>query len=201
MNYFLRFGAYLWHPLLMPLLGTVIYYLITPKYVEPAIWQSKLMAIVIVTILIPIVSYFLFKNLRLVNSIKLEEVWERKLPLMLQSLLILAVIKYLFDPYITPELYYFFVGVLFSTLTALLMVFFKSKVSLHQMGISGLTFFVIALSVHFQVNMLLWIALFLFANGWVASSRMHSWSHTPIELIMGFIIGIIPQVIMLNFWL
>lgn len=185
----------------MPLLGTIIYYLITPRYVDDVVIQSKLIAITIVSILIPVVTYFLMKNLRLVNSIKLEQVWERKLPLMLQSVLVLVIIKLLFDPYITPELYYFFVGVLFSTLTALLLVFFKIKASLHQMGISGLTFFVVALSIHFKVNMLIWIALFLFANGWVATSRLSSWSHTPIELILGFMIGIIPQIIMLNFWL
>lgn len=178
-----------------------MYYLITPRYVDAEVWEAKIIAITIITILIPIVTYFLLKSIHLVNSIKLEQVWERKIPLMLQSILVLLVIKLLFDPYITPELYYFFVGVLFSTLAALLMVFFKIKASLHQMGISGLTFFVIALSVHFQVNMLAMIALLLFANGWVASSRMHTWSHTPIELLLGFIIGIIPQVLMLNYWL
>lgn len=201
MNYFLRFGAYLWHPLLMPLLGSVTYFLITPRYIDTVVLQSKLIAIIILTLFIPIVTYFLLRNLGLVNSIKLEEVWERRVPLMLQSLLILVVIKWIFDPYVSTELYYFFVGILFSTLTALLMVFFQIKVSLHQMGISGLTFFVIALSIHFKVNMLLWIGLFLFANGWVASSRMHTNSHNLVELVLGFLIGILPQVVVLNYWL
>ncbi|MAO07859.1 MAG: hypothetical protein CL596_04015 [Alteromonas sp.] len=163
--------------------------------------KAKVIAIAILSLFIPIVTYFLLKNLRMVNSIKLEQVWERKIPLMLQSLLILAITKLVFDPYISPELYFFFVGILFSTLSALLMVFFKIKISLHQMGIAGLTLFVIALSVHFQVNMLLWIALFLFANGWVASSRLYTKSHTQLELILGFFFGVIPQLLVLNSWL
>ena len=61
------------------------------------------------------------------------------------------------------------------------------------MGIAGLTLFVIALSVHFQVNMLLWIALFLFANGWVASSRLYTKSHTQLELILGFFFGVLDR--------
>lgn len=201
MNYFLRFGAYLWHPLLMPLLGSITYYLITPRYLDTAFVESKLIAVVILTLFIPITSYFLMRNIGWVQSIKLEQVWERKVPLMLQSVLILAIIRWVFDPYLSPELYYFFVGVLFSTLAALLMVFFRIKVSLHQMGIAGLTFFVMCLSIHFKVNMLVWIALFLFANGWVASSRLHTYSHTYQELIIGFFFGIIPQVIVLNYWL
>lgn len=201
MNNFLRLGAYVWHPLLMPLLGAIIYFIITPRYVESTVLQSKLLAIIILSVLVPIVTFFLLKNLGVVQSIKLEEVWERRVPLMLQSVLLLVIIKYVFDPYITSELYFFFVGILFSSLTALLMVFFKVKASLHQMGIAGLTFFVIVLSVHFKVNMLFWISLFVFANGWVATSRLHTYSHTPIELVLGFFIGIIPQIIMLNFWL
>lgn len=201
MNYFLRVGAYLWHPLLMPLLGSVAYFLITPRYLDPVVLQSKLIAITILSLFIPIVTYFLLRNLGWVQSIKLEEVWERKVPLMLQSLLILAIIRWIFDPYVSPELYYFFVGILFSTLSALLMVMFRVKVSLHQMGIAGLTFFVIALSIHFKVNMLFWIGLFLFANGWIASSRLHTQSHTPIELILGGFIGVIPQLLLLNNWL
>lgn len=113
MNYFLRIGAYVWHPLLMPLLGTVMYFIITPRYVDEAVLQSKLIAIVILSLLIPIVVYFLLKTIGWVHSIKLEQVWERKIPLMLQSIIFLAIIKLIFDPYITPELYFFFVGILF----------------------------------------------------------------------------------------
>lgn len=201
MGHFLRLGAYLWHPLLMPFFGAIAYFLITPRYLDPVLLQSNLIAVIIISLFIPVISYFLLRNLGLVKSIKLEEVWERKVPLMLQSILILVIIRWVFDPYVSPELYYFFVGILFSTLSALLMVMFRIKVSLHQMGIAGLTFFVVALSIHFKVNMLHWIGLFLFANGWVASSRMHTQSHSPIELILGLFIGIIPQLIMLNYWL
>ena len=189
------------HPLLMPFLGAAIYYIITPRYVETETIGNKLLAIAIITVFVPIVTYFLLRNLKLVKSIKLEEVGERKIPLMLQCVLIFLIIKMVFDAYITPELYFFFVGVLFSTFAALFLVVFKIKASLHQMGIAGLTFFVIALSIHFKINMLFWIGALIFANGWVASSRLHTNSHTKIELILGFFLGVIPQLLMLNFWL
>jgi len=69
------------------------------------------------------------------------------------------------------------------------------------MGIAGLTMFLIALSIHFKVNMLLWIGFFFFSNGWVASSRLHTESHTYPELIVGFFVGLIPQLILVSFWL
>ena len=201
MNVFLRIGAYLFHPLLMPLLGTLIYFVVTPRFVDRDLLLAKLTAVCIISFLIPLVTYFLLKNLHIVSSIQLEDVKERKVPLMLQCLLLLLIIKMVFNPYDSPELYYFFIAVLFSAISALILVFLKQKISLHQMAISGVAMFVIGLSVHFKVNLLVWIILLFFANGWVASSRLHTNSHTPAELIMGFFLGVIPQLILLNFWL
>ncbi|MAP55622.1 hypothetical protein [Altibacter sp.] len=201
MDYFLRFGAYVMHPLLMPLFGTLLYFGITPRYVEPELIQAKVAAVAIITLFIPLITFFLLKNIGVIASIHLAEVRERKVPLMIQSVLLLLIIKMVFDPYDSPEMYYFFIGILFSAITALFLVFFKFKVSLHQMGIAGLTMFLIALSVHFKVNMLLWIGFFFFSNGWVASSRLHTQSHTYPELIIGFFVGLIPQLILVSFWL
>ena len=69
------------------------------------------------------------------------------------------------------------------------------------MGVAGLTMFLIALGVHFRVNVLLVLALFFVANGWVATSRLHTNSHTGVELIGGLFIGVLPQIILINFWL
>lgn len=201
MNNFLRIGAYILHPLLMPLIGTLLYFVITPRFLDPELLRARLFAVAIITVFIPVVSFFLLKTLKIVNSIHLEEVSERKVPLMVQGLLLLLIVKMVFDPYDNPEMYYFFVGVLFSTFTALLLVFINFKTSLHQMGIAGVTMFLIGLSVHFKVNMLVLIGFLIIGNGWVASSRLHTKSHTYIELIMGFFIGVIPQLIMFNFWL
>ncbi|MEL6810149.1 MAG: hypothetical protein AAFP76_02315 [Bacteroidota bacterium] len=201
MNYFLRFGAYLLHPLLMPLLGAFVYYVITPRFINSEIIQAKLFAIAIITLFVPIVLFFLLKNIGWITTLELEDVKERKIPLMLQSVLLLLIIKMVFDPYDSPEMYFFFVGILFSSISALLLVMFKLKVSLHQMGIAGATMFVIALSVHFKINMLVWIGIFIIGNGWVASSRLHTQSHTYPELILGFFVGLIPQLLMVNFWL
>ncbi len=201
MNYFLRFAAYLFHPLLMPLMGCILYFSISPRFIEPDVMQARIFAVIIITFFIPLIAFFLLKNLGLVASIQLRNVEERKLPLMIQCILLLLIVKMVFDPYDSPELYYFFVGILFSSIAALILVLLKFKMSLHQMGIAGVTMFLIALGVHFKVNILLMIGFFFIANGWVASSRLHTQSHNYPELIAGLFLGIIPQIIMLNFWL
>jgi len=201
MNYFLRSAAYIFHPLLIPLIGVRLYFGLTPRFIEPQIINAKTYAIIIITILIPLISYFLLKNLGLVKGINLKEVQERKFPLMIQTLLFLIIIKMVFSSYQSPEMYYFFVGVLFTTISALVLVLFNFKVSLHQMGVAGVTMFLIALSIHFNKNYLLEIGIFFLINGWVASSRLDTKSHTILELLVGFFIGVIPQIVMLNYWL
>src|SRR5690554_7227721 len=127
MNVFLRLGSILFHPLLMPLMGSIIYFNLTPRFIEPELITSQLLAISIVTIAIPLVIYFLLKSLGHVESIYLRNVQERKYPLMIQCILLLLIIKVVFSPYNNPEVYYFFVGILFTALTALIMVFLDRK--------------------------------------------------------------------------
>src|SRR5690554_5098301 len=201
MKLFLKLGSFLFHPLLMPLMGTAIYFYITPRFVDKQVVTGSLFALAIITVIIPVIMFFLLKNLRLVDSIYLRTVKERKFPLMIQCVLLLLIIKMVFDPYDSPELYFFFVGILFSTFSALIMVFFKIKISLHQMGVAGLLMFLVGLSTHFKINLLVTISFFLFANGWVASSRLQAKAHTYKELWAGLFIGALPQLVMFNMWL
>lgn len=201
MKLFLQLGSYLFHPLLMPLMGTAIYFFITPRFVEKEMVTSNLFALAIITVIIPIVIFFLLRSLGQVETIFLREVKERKFPLMIQCILLLLIIKMVFNPYDSPELYYFFVAILFSAFAALVMVLFKVKVSLHQIGVAGLLMFLVGLSAHFKINILVTISFFLFANGWVASSRLQAGAHTYAELILGLFIGALPQVILFNMWL
>lgn len=201
MGVFLRIAAYLFHPLIMPLLGAFIYYTVTRRFFEQEVIQSKLIALFIVTVCIPIVSYYLLRNLGWIQTIQLETSRERKAPLMIQCVLLLMVLKMVYNPYDTPELYFFFVGVLFSTLAAFVLAVLEFKASLHMMAISGVTFFVFGLSVHFTTNLLVVLGLLFFICGWVASSRLYTRSHTPVELVTGAFIGLVPQLILLGYWL
>lgn len=201
MRAFFKLGSILFHPLLMPLLGSAIYFYLTPRFIENELITSHLLAIGIITITIPIVVFFLLKTLGQVESIYLRTAPERKYPLMIQCILLLLVIKLVFNPFLNPEIYYFFIGILFTTMTALITVFFKIKVSLHQAGVAGILFFLIGLSAHFKINLLPLISFFLFVNGWVASSRLQAEAHTNSELGVGFFIGAFPQFILYTFWL
>lgn len=201
MNFFLKSISYIFHPLLMPMVGSVIYFIAAPRFIPEEIVQSKIFGLLIITILIPVVLYFFLKTAGIITSSRLDNVKERRIPLLLQSVLFLLVIKLIVDMYNYPELYFFFLGILFSSLSAIFMVLFRIKASLHMIGTGAITMFAITLSIHFSINLTLLIAGMIIANGLVATSRLHQKAHNSIELVLGFAIGILPQILLVNFWL
>lgn len=201
MRWFLKSFSYIFHPLWMPLVAVITYYIITPRYMSPEFWYAKFFATVIMTIIIPILSFYMFKNLNLATEIHLKDVRERKFPLLFQCIFTLLIINIVFKGYELPELHFFFVGVLASAIAALVLALFRFKVSLHMIGISGVLLFILGLSIHFNMNLLWLICLFILACGATATSRLELRAHSPIELIVGALVGAVPQFLAYTYWL
>lgn len=125
---------------------------------------------------------------------------ERKIPLVLQCFLIIFLVRTTITIERYAELHFFFLGALLSTLIALVLLFANMKVSLHMIGISALTFFVLGLNLHFQTQHMVAILFLTLMNGFIASSRLEMNAHTAKELILGFLIGSVPQVLLLYLW-
>ncbi|MDT0648559.1 hypothetical protein [Autumnicola edwardsiae] len=201
MKLLLKSASYVFHPLWMPVAGSLLYFFLTPRFFPVELIKIKLLAIAIITLFIPIVFYFLLKNLGKANSPFLSDVDERRWPLFFFILLTLMILYQVLNSYNYPALYFYFVGILFSTMTCFIMSLFRVKVSLHLVGLTGLAMFVVALGVHFHLNLIYTIAFLLTALGLTASSRLLYKAHTVLELIVGFFIGLIPQLIVINYWL
>lgn len=197
----LRSASYIFHPLWMPFAGSLFYFLITPRFFPLPLIKAKMLAIAITTLFIPIVFYFLLKNLGKAQSMFLGDVKERRWPLFFYNLLIGLNLYQILDPYNYPALYYFFVGILFSTLTAFLLSLVNFKISLHMIGLSGILMFIMALSIYYRINLIYSIAFITAALGLTASSRLELKAHNWLELLLGMFIGFLPQIIVLNFWL
>lgn len=201
MKYFIRSFSYIFHPLFMPLAGVVLYFIISPRFFNDHFLYSKLVATLIMTLIIPILSFYMLKNLGHVTEIHLKNVEERKLPLLLQAIFTLTLLQIVFDGYEIPPLYYYFLGILGSSIGALFLIYLKFKASLHMIGIAGVVTFVFGLSLHFSQNLLLLLGVLIIGIGGTASSRLEAKAHTVPELIMGFTLGAMPQLLVFNYWL
>ncbi|NAS32162.1 hypothetical protein GTQ40_14340 [Flavobacteriaceae bacterium R38] len=200
MTQFFKFISYIFHPLFFPLVGAVIYYNLSPKFHPPEELQSVIIRVAILTLFIPIIFFFLLKNIGWIDSIYLKDVSQRKVPLYLYVFLTFMVVYGVVSPVFSIELYYYFVGIIGSLIACLMLVFFKFKASMHMMSVTGLTLFLIGLSFHYEVNITFALSIMVLFTGLVASSRLYLKAHDAKELLLGSIIGGVPQFLAFNYW-
>lgn len=160
-----------------------------------------LFQILVITIIVPVLFFMLLRSTGHVKSMMLPEISQRRIPLILQCFLYILLVKRSIVIMRYPELHFFFLGALFTTILALVFSLFKTKASLHVAAISGFTIFVIGLNMHLEMHNPYWGAFLILLTGIVASSRLEMNAHTPKEILIGLLIGVLPQVLFLYLWL
>jgi len=201
MHGFLKSISIVFHPLIMPLLGVMFYFSKSPRFIPNEIIIAKLFSISILTVVLPILLFYLLKTINKIESIYLETARERVWPLVLNCAIVFLVLNRVMTLDEIPELYFFFIGILCSTMACLMLAILKFKISIHMIASAGLFMFVVAIGIHFKININGSIALMCIMMGAIATSRLHLKAHSAVELIIGFFIGAIPQLVMLNYWL
>ncbi|QKJ62310.1 hypothetical protein [Flavobacterium sp. M31R6] len=193
--------SYIFHPLFTPIQACFFYFLfhIADYKIEQV--SSFFLQISIITIVTPMALYYLLRYTNKVDSIMIADMEQRKIPLIFQSFIIILLLRKTISLEYYPELHFFFLGALFSTLFALGLLYTKTKASLHMLAISALTVFVFGLNIHLQMGNIYLVPFLLLMNGFVASSRLVMQAHTPKELIIGLLLGSIPQLLFLFLWL
>ena len=185
--------SYIIHPIVIPVIGTIIYFMILPKHTTRQMELLIITSVFIGTYVIPLFFLLTLKSSKVIASLHLENTQERKFPIMFFisiSFLISTLLKKI--PSIM-ELSLFFYGMTLSLVVVYLLLYLKFKASLHMIGISGLLGFIIFFSYEFQINLLLFIAFLFLLAGFIASSRLKLKAHNLKEIYWGAFIGIISE--------
>ena len=193
--------SYIFHPIFVSIYGTLFYFLITHSFFYNSQIIVTIVQVTILTLLLPISMYFLFRSLGVVTSFTEASISERKMPIAVQALLLFVLIKFSVSKDTVGELYFFFLGGFFSSVVVLASVILKFKASLHMIGISALTCFIYGISLYYQIPFINLIAFCIVCMGFVATSRLYMKAHTYLELIAGIIIGAAPQIFLFKYWL
>lgn len=200
-DFILKSISFVFHPLIMPLLGVLFYFSKTPRFIPEPVRNAKIFSIIILTIILPILLFFLLKTVHRVKTIYLKSTKERLIPLFINCIIIVLILIRVLTANEIVELYYFFLGILCSTLACFILAIFKVKASIHMIAASGFFMFAIAIGMHYQININGTIALMMVILGAIATSRLHLKAHTNQELIVGVFVGLFPQLVFLNYWL
>lgn len=180
----------LFHPIVMPTIGIMLYFLVTTKQIEP---YQKLIAILIIfgtTYFTPLVLLFLLKSLKKIDSYQLKKRKERKLPLAIMVVLFYALGNLFKRILILEEISLLFHATSLGLIITYFLLNFSIKSSIHllSIGISCGFFMMVALKSD-ESYMLIIVINFLIA-GLLGSARLHLKAHSPKEVYFGFLIGI-----------
>ena len=197
----LPFFSYLFHPIFIPLLGTVFYILFSDNYYAKEQYFLLLFQVIIITFFLPLSFFYLLRTFGKVDTIMLSDTSQRKIPLLMQIALTIILITKSVTVDRFPELFFFFLGGIGSTTIAFSLLYANLKASIHMIALSALTLFVIGISAHYQLSLIFIIASLFFTTGVVATSRLVMKAHTMEELVIGYVAGMFPQLILLVFWL
>lgn len=193
--------SYILHPLLMPWIAAVYFFTVTPVKYHPIKISIWLLSIIFWSVVVPLILYFILKNIKLVQTIDLKTSKERILPLLLNSIILGYLSFGLLSKSVCVELHYLFFGALITAVLGMILALLKFKTSIHMMSTGGAFFFMVLVNLHYDYSLSNAFALFVIVMGAMASSRLHLNAHTVKELAVGFVVGVFPQVLVFNYWL
>jgi hypothetical protein len=166
------------------------------EFVGISEWQLKmrLFSVAWLTAFFPAFAVFLLWRLKLSDSIFLRTQKERIIPY------VITMFFYWWMYYLSRNftdqpiaLKFFYLGIFVASAIGMTVNNFM-KVSLHAMGIAGLTTAVILVSVFYPVNNAVWVLLAILLTALVISARLVVSDHTKKELVVGLFIGVLTQV-------
>ncbi len=137
----------------------------------------------------------LLRTLNKVKSFTEASIEERRWPIFIQVLLLYCLLNFTILESHFPELYKFFQAGFISAFLVFVSVIFRFKASLHMIGITSLLVFVVMLTSYLELEATNTIAYLIMCVGFVASSRLYMKAHTPMELLVGMLIGAFPQIL------
>jgi hypothetical protein len=188
--------SFIFHPIFVSVYGALFYFYISRAFFnKPEVYLS-LLQIFIITVLLPLAFYALLRTLKKVNSFTEASLQERKMPVFLQLVLLFLLMKFSILKLEYPYLYTYTQAGFYSAFIAFGLLFFKQKASLHMIGTVAFCSFSVLFcySENYEASVYLILALLLMGS--VATSRLVMKSHTVYELILGSLVGIIPQIIL-----
>jgi hypothetical protein len=196
-QYIAHLFSYVFHPLFIPTYFFLYLMQVLPfEFVGITDWQLKmrLFSVAWLTAFFPAFAVFLLWRLKLSDSIFLRTQKERIIPY------VITMFFYWWMYYLSRNftdqpvaLKFFYLGIFVASAIGMTVNNFM-KVSLHAMGIAGLTTAVILVSVFYPVNNAIWVLLAVVLVALVISTRLVVSDHSKKELLVGLFIGVFTQV-------
>lgn len=200
---FFKIITYVFHPILLPTYGTLIYLWANPsiqgKEVDEGTFITPSLALATIfinTFIMPAMAILMMKALGFIKSIDMHDKQDRIIPFIATMTFYIwafLVIKNYFD-FMLPLYTIFILG----TVVSLMLSFFINiflKLSIHMVGMAGLMAATLLMMISSEKSLIGIFLVILILTGLVASARLYLKAHTKNEILIGFLIGISGQLL------
>ncbi len=192
---FYKTVSHLFHPILFPIIGTILYFIFLPRHINSRSERSLILTVFITTYLLPMLFVYLLKKMKMIKSYDMETTEDRKFPLLFLTIISYLLGIKLYRTHIVEELAVFYFAMALTLLISYFLLYMHFKISLHAIGIGGLIGFLGVLSFSYELNLIVVLALFFIISGVIMTSRLKLKAHEGKEVYVGFIIGLLLQII------
>ncbi|MGQ1945691.1 PAP2 family protein [Geofilum sp. OHC36d9] len=191
-----RIISFLFHPMLMPLLGIFIIFNSGThlSFLSFDAQRVIYITVLLATLILPASLLPLFYQFRIIQTFNMQTARERLLPLVVTAVFNYLGLVLLRKMGLSGVINHFlFASLLAITISAIITTFWK--ISLHMLGIGGIVGLIIALSIRYNLDLTLYLILLLMVAGITASARLELGAHKPSQIYTGFLLGVIITII------
>lgn len=186
---FYKFISVILHPIVIPTLGVLIYFILIPNRINSYQKFLVLGLIFVITYLIPLFVLIILKKFGFIKSYQVATIKERKIPLSIMILIFYFLGNTFFKIPFLRDLGILFFATSFGLVIVYVFFIFKLKTSLHLLSIGIASGFFLLLSALYTISFLPIILTLILVSGILASSRLYLKAHSPKEVYFGFFLG------------
>jgi membrane-associated phospholipid phosphatase len=142
------------------------------------------------TIILPMGVFYYFYKAKLIDTIHMHTARERSLPFLTIVVFQMSTF-YVFSQAPMPSLFPNLVLGAAVSVAAAFVINLKWKVSIHMLGMGGIVGTLIGLMLRYQVDALNLVIALVLVSGLVGYSRLKLNAHTPLQVYVGFVLGML----------
>lgn len=197
--------SYIFHPVFMPVITAVLLFLLTKSHFVGFDMNKAFQLLgttFLNTVFFPLLATFMMYKLGFISSIKMPTMRDRVMPL-LSSMIFYFWIYQVFKNFGTYEgindgalfiFKIFFLGNFFALIGVFLINIF-TKISMHTAAAGGALGIMIVLALIGNVNIILVLLLAVLLAGLVGTARLLLHEHTPLQIWLGYLVGVASMLI------
>ena len=193
---FHKFISTILHPIVLPTLGVFLYFVFVSQSFEKRLQLIVLGLVFALTYVVPVLLLLFLKNFGFIKDFQVSTIKERRFPVIFMIFLLYFLGNTIIQIPTIRNLGILFYGTSLSLTCIYVLFSVKLKSSLHLVSMGNMIgFFLIMTNIN-SLSMLPIIILLVLLSGILASSRLYLKAHTPVELLIGFSLGIVCQFIL-----